>query len=900
MARPRPAPRLLLSLLVLVAAAVANYRSLYGGLVFDDGMAVMRNRDVLNPLSSELWWNDFWGYPVASDRSHKSYRPLTVISYRLNYLLNTELLGVAGLDPSSFHVVNFVLHLLVCVAFPNVLMMVPPRCGWTRALVAGLVFAVHPVHVEASASVVGRAEMLSALAFLATVAMFVAWPRRPLLRALATLVGAGVATLFKEQGITVMGVCLLIDLAPTVCGPFFAGLARAIVAQWRPIVALCAGTVVLLGARFSISGTGARHIDASMNPAAFHEDFWTRVRTYCYLHARHMLLLFWPNPLCCDYSGHTLALVSSWSDPRNIAGPLAYGVVIGALVLWAVSLPHTPDTDARRNLGHQSQCAALGEGGAAKRDQESTSNGLACATTTSTMAATADANAKHGNAKHGNAKHGNATHGNATHGFVVERRHRATGVLVGVAWMCLCFLPAANVLMPVGFVIAERVLYLPSMGFCLAVAWVVVPLPNTPAEADSGSAGAGQEGCGDDDCRNDGAECHRGDGSDGSESHEEGVTPYSGGERNSALACDKYCRAFVFAVTCSIFGYISWTRTADWHTDRALYSSAARAYPTNAKMIYNLGILEAIDGERDAAERLFRETLRLRPTHVQAHSALAYELVSKGDVQYYAEAERLYFAGLHLDVRGEWAGNTRFNLGTLVETMGRLEEADGHFQAALYHDPLHWGAIKKASQGYESRGDLARAEQLLRRCADRGSHRCSWRGGRALPPFDFALFLMRQSRLDEAREVLQAALGLHLVHPDRHTSAAAAVAGASWHNCIDLETCPVGDTVRSEAAEQEQGQEIKQVDAGNNVNDVGHVSNLAHAIAELQHADSRQLQVFQAWAHRIFMRALNLDPLHANTHRNLGTLHLRRGQLREAACHYRSALQFDNRTSQQR
>jgi len=32
------------------------------------------------------------------------------------------------------------------------------------------------------------------------------------------------------------------------------------------------------------------------------------------------------------------------------------------------------------------------------------------------------------------------------------------------------FIPASNLFFPVGFVVAERVLYVPSMGFCLLVA----------------------------------------------------------------------------------------------------------------------------------------------------------------------------------------------------------------------------------------------------------------------------------------------------------------------------------------------------------------------------------------------------------------------------------------------
>ena len=37
--------------------------------------------------------------------------------------------------------------------------------------------------------------------------------------------------------------------------------------------------------------------------------------------------------------------------------------------------------------------------------------------------------------------------------------------------LTLPFLPASNLFFPVGFVVAERVLYLPSMGSCLLVAY---------------------------------------------------------------------------------------------------------------------------------------------------------------------------------------------------------------------------------------------------------------------------------------------------------------------------------------------------------------------------------------------------------------------------------------------
>ena len=41
---------------------------------------------------------------------------------------------------------------------------------------------------------------------------------------------------------------------------------------------------------------------------------------------------------------------------------------------------------------------------------------------------------------------------------------------MAITWLILPFIPAANLFFPVGFVVAERILYLPSMGFSLIVA----------------------------------------------------------------------------------------------------------------------------------------------------------------------------------------------------------------------------------------------------------------------------------------------------------------------------------------------------------------------------------------------------------------------------------------------
>ncbi|GFR17712.1 protein O-mannosyl-transferase Tmtc3, partial [Trichonephila clavata] len=98
-----------LGLTVLVAVCYCN--SLRCGLVFDDIAAITDNRDIrpYTPMIN-IFQNDFWGTPLRKEHSHKSYRPLTVLSFRLNY-------AVHGLEPMGYHLINIVLHAFVCHLF---------------------------------------------------------------------------------------------------------------------------------------------------------------------------------------------------------------------------------------------------------------------------------------------------------------------------------------------------------------------------------------------------------------------------------------------------------------------------------------------------------------------------------------------------------------------------------------------------------------------------------------------------------------------------------------------------------------------------------------------------------------------------------------------------------------
>lgn len=79
--------------------------------------------------------------------------------------------------------------------------------------IAGLLFAVHPIHSEAVAGIVGRADLLACLfaegAFLFYVAHYD--QTRPVLHLLLTLAFSILATLAKETGISSLALCLLWD-----------------------------------------------------------------------------------------------------------------------------------------------------------------------------------------------------------------------------------------------------------------------------------------------------------------------------------------------------------------------------------------------------------------------------------------------------------------------------------------------------------------------------------------------------------------------------------------------------------------------------------------------------------------------------------------------------------------
>lgn len=134
--------QLVIAALACAALGGAIYlNTLQCGIVYDDEPAILKNKD-LRPTSAwvDLLFHDFWGTNITVPSSHKSYRPICVATYRLNYLIHE-------LEPFGYHLVNVLLHAFVCFLF--VLLCGVVFCEVWSTLMAGALFAVHPIHTEA-------------------------------------------------------------------------------------------------------------------------------------------------------------------------------------------------------------------------------------------------------------------------------------------------------------------------------------------------------------------------------------------------------------------------------------------------------------------------------------------------------------------------------------------------------------------------------------------------------------------------------------------------------------------------------------------------------------------------------------------------------------------------------
>ena len=234
--------------IAVVLALVVYLPSLGNGFAYDDVCDIVENtmvHDLAN--TGEILTSPYRG-EVPPGRS--PYRPVTSLTYALSWSMGSG-------SPVPFHAFNVALH----GANTALVTILLTTLGATPllALLGGAVFAVHPVHVEAVANSVGRADALMALFALLGALAYLRRFRSEWARVGLVSLAYAMALASKENGVVLPALLVVLSL-------LFLGRVERAGGERRaqlPVFAALAGVLVLyLAVRYQVLGT-LLHQDAA-------------------------------------------------------------------------------------------------------------------------------------------------------------------------------------------------------------------------------------------------------------------------------------------------------------------------------------------------------------------------------------------------------------------------------------------------------------------------------------------------------------------------------------------------------------------------------------------------------------------------------------------------------------
>jgi hypothetical protein len=246
------------------------------------------------------------------------WRPLVILSFGIDWQLS-------GGSTVVLHASNVLMH---GVATALLVFFLAPYATAAGALCGGILFAIHPVHVEAVANLVGRAELLVAIFLLAAMLLAREAARRRAdgggalgLEALV-LVAVLMALFSKEHAAVAVALLWLDDRALNSdrTGP-----------PWRLLGSVVGLTVLWLVARRAVEGGLSFEAVA---PTFFHLGAAGRIYTMLPAILVLLRLLVWPFDLSPDYHPRVIERLEHLTA-TGLAGALVLvSIVVLAILLW--------------------------------------------------------------------------------------------------------------------------------------------------------------------------------------------------------------------------------------------------------------------------------------------------------------------------------------------------------------------------------------------------------------------------------------------------------------------------------------------------------------------------------------------------------------------------------------
>ncbi|XP_021182328.3 protein O-mannosyl-transferase TMTC2 [Helicoverpa armigera] len=934
-------------------AFLLYYNTLDAGFVYDDRRAILSNPDVIGhtPINA-LFENDFWGTPLTDPGSHGSYRPLCVATYRFNY-------AFSGFKPWSYHLLNVIFH---CTATALVVVtarrLLPAYCMRVGTAVTGLAFAAHPIHTEAVAGVVGRADLAACNLFLLSFLLYSEHIRlreerhkkqcrhtvkdsvmrrpmpsndppfrlschslvqhimmnvRKLLKAgkagpmkiwdacevngavrlkcqfsggvsedsgellqwvtlAGTLTFAAAATLCKEPAIMVLPLCIFYDFLKGTRyeEPYYKH-------RWRSVCALGTGGFALLYWRLRLAGAPTAFAAAD-NPASRDPSILTRLYTFAYLPVFNFFLLLYPFHLSFDWSMDSIPRITTLFDARNITTAIFYAVI--SKVTWRTltnefkkhqdnlfrdtkyykkqncKIKHKWNYSSKQyNRGQD--CYERKSYHAPHKENVS-SKKLLCPCTGCKHSLTDEHTSVCRASNNNNITMHNSScicpisfaksKASTTHRSVY--RSPQVALLMFMAFMVLPFVPATNLLFYVGFVVAERVLYIPSVGFCLLL-----------------GLGAGVL------TRN----WHR-------------------GETRSRL--------FMLALLVTLSAMCGYTmrRNLDWRDEESLFRSALRINPPKA--YGNLGSVLTTQGRTAEAEVAFERALKYRPNMADVHYNLGILLQNQ---RRYSDAIKSFERAIYFRPSMALA---YVNLGTSLMADGRLAEAASALRAGSRaegvrvrdrreHDAARVSALVQLAALHSQRGHWHKAlsayKEALQILPDTNTPIVGWTRHSVLSMVGEIYVQLQQWPLAENSLVSALAAAPH--HAGTHVTLAQILArnasrsmeAEMWFKKA-LTLAPNDPSVRDQfgmflRSQRRLRESAEQLVAAAQLSPSDSV-RAASAARALR--DARRCRSAERW----YARAVQLNPDDAEYHSNLGAILHLNGKYAAAATSYRRALQL--------